>query len=799
MYSRCPIRTAFLLLFFCSITYSGTPISKKMLQSQIRLNSTNSDPWRPSPQTKLHNCGSLITTVSNYGVYGSPTSTEPSMKWPGEEGNNYLWAGSIWVAGMINGEKLVSGWDYLNTSEWQPTLGSTFVFGSEKAPQDHMVTYDDLEPNEAHQPLGIQVIERGLTWNTKKYDDFIVYEYEIENVGEDVINNFYVGWLFDFDILSIPDRTDQIWDDLVDYEGWDGEDTDSDELDVVDPLDLDEDGYTGYDEWGWPYGLPMNRDGIPSNPNFDANLIEPDGFFDEWQIILDSKGPVLHWQTNRNPAYKHAGEVAVLDGDTLRGYAIPRNTSYMFDHDNFETPGIDIGNRDGDFPAQGFAFCRLLYSDIIHETGVFPYLTADEDTMMRPYAHQWWEWSAFPGTDYEQYDFLAATHSFATQKNKHYHFMPLPFEIDAPVFDYRILQSTGPFITFRPGRKLRFVIVAGLGQGFQGMRENADAAVLAYYSGSKRSNPYQPSSPDFYAEDGDIHWSFASAPPSPRLNYSSLDEAIQLSWDNAPESVTNPMINKIDFEGYKVYRSVFDYKHWEMIAVFDNLDEPVLVKNTEGDILNSKKDLESGEIFHRDTPGYQTLQNYEYIKTDLPQITHAFIDSGGTFLGKVIARPRNGLKYYYSVVAYNSPQPARPPFPALDSQESAKDNYLQDEESGLPIPITPKRYYADGEEQNVILKNVKVVPNPYKGTSLFESMWEEKVQFTNLPPVCKISIFTPAGDLVDTIYHQDGTNSQFWPLITRNQMRAVSGLYLFVVETEKPEYEKYIGKMVIIR
>ena len=95
--------------------------------------------------------------------------------------------------------------------------------------------------------------------------------------------------------------------------------------------------------------------------------------------------------------------------------------------------------------------------------------------------------------------------------------------------------------------------------------------------------------------------------------------------------------------------------------------------------------------------------------------------------------------------------------------------------------------------------NIKVVPNPYKGTALFESRYEDKVRFTNLPPSCKISIFTITGDLVDTIYHNDATDAHLWDLISRNRQKVVSGLYIYVVETEEPEYKKEIGKFVIIR
>ena len=60
-------------------------------------------------------------------------------------------------------------------------------------------------------------------------------------------------------------------------------------------------------------------------------------------------------------------------------------------------------------------------------------------------------------------------------------------------------------------------------------------------------------------------------------------------------------------------------------------------------------------------------------------------------------------------------------------------------------------------------------------------------------------IFTMTGDLVETIYHDNGTDAELWDLISRNNQKAVSGLYVYVVETEQPKYEKFVGKFVIVR
>lgn len=766
-------RVLLIAIFLATGTFQTSAIARVK-----NINGSLAKPMaRPEQSTNVHNVGTIWNMVTNYGQYGDPNSVSPSMEWPGGSEAYYLWEGRFWAGGIVNGEKLVSHADYGNY-EWYPKDGSTFDWepNDSKSIQDGVVEYDDLYGIAGHTPMGIEVYERSLAWSMGDYDDFIAYEYEVRNVSENVIDGFFVSWVYDCDVAQLADPSEPHLDDLVDYDGWDGPESDKDLVDVVDPMDLDGDDATGYDEWGWPYGFPHNSSGQPTNPNYDASLAEPDGFYDAWQVLLDSEGPILRWQASVTDLERVAGEIAVVDGDTLKGYLLPRNSSYMYDDDYAQSPENDIGERGGSQPIPGFIGGRILYSDIINQTDVFPYRTTEEDTFMRPYAHQWWNWESDPGDDIEKYDYMSANHSASTQLGKHYYFLPNPFEVNAPVFDYRFLLSTGPFNQFAPGEVLRFVMVAAVGNGLQGMRQNLDFAMKAYYEGSKENpdNPDEVSDPYHPADwQWGRHWVLPIPPVVPGLVYSPATDgaAIELSWDNLPELTIDAMLNSIDFEGYKIYRSLYNASSWEMIYACDNREEPVLVKDSDGNIIN---ELDS---------------NGDPILVDLPAITHTYRDEGGTFLGREISTPVYGLQYFYAVVAYD------PDKAGLPSQESSKSNYLTNEK-GAPLAVVPR--YAPVPDD---MQNIKVVPNPYKGTALFESRYEDKIMFTNLPPACKISIFTLAGDLVDTIYHGDGYGDELWSLISRNQQKVVSGLYIYVVERDTPghDYDKFIGKFVIIR
>jgi hypothetical protein len=114
------------------------------------------------------------------------------------------------------------------------------------------------------------------------------------------------------------------------------------------------------------------------------------------------------------------------------------------------------------------------------------------------------------------------------------------------------------------------------------------------------------------------------------------------------------------------------------------------------------------------------------------------------------------------------------------------------------------------------LSNVRVVPNPFMGSSAFNNPnpietnpWVNRIRFINLPPDAKISIFTLAGDLVETIgageivyVSRDATvTGNFsgvaeWDLVTKNNQEVVSGLYIYVVESS---VGSTTGKFVIMR
>lgn len=101
------------------------------------------------------------------------------------------------------------------------------------------------------------------------------------------------------------------------------------------------------------------------------------------------------------------------------------------------------------------------------------------------------------------------------------------------------------------------------------------------------------------------------------------------------------------------------------------------------------------------------------------------------------------------------------------------------------------------------LDNVKVVPNPYIISSLYEREFGalrrepiRQLKFNNLPPKCTIFIFTIAGDKVQTLYHDSDNGTETWDLRGAGGREIAPGIYLYLVKTDTAEK---LGRFAVIK
>lgn len=100
-----------------------------------------------------------------------------------------------------------------------------------------------------------------------------------------------------------------------------------------------------------------------------------------------------------------------------------------------------------------------------------------------------------------------------------------------------------------------------------------------------------------------------------------------------------------------------------------------------------------------------------------------------------------------------------------------------------------------GEKISKELNKIRVVPNPYIVSSLYEPEFGElrreplrQIQFINLPPECTIYIFTIDADLVQTIYHSSTSGTATWDLRAAGGREIAPGIYIYVVKTKDSEH-----------
>lgn len=105
--------------------------------------------------------------------------------------------------------------------------------------------------------------------------------------------------------------------------------------------------------------------------------------------------------------------------------------------------------------------------------------------------------------------------------------------------------------------------------------------------------------------------------------------------------------------------------------------------------------------------------------------------------------------------------------------------------------------YSDPHQVTSELNKIRVVPNPYIVSSLYEREFGElrreplrQIQFVNLPTECTIYIFTIDADLIKTINHNATNGTEVWDLRTEGGREVAAGIYIYVVQTKNSDYKE---------
>jgi hypothetical protein len=210
-----------------------------------------------------HTNGLYWVSVYNSLEVGFNLSDEDVYRglWPAPDGDDYLYHGGLWF-GIKIGDTIyvIEHYHQGNDMEWIPKppceffcLQSDDPNWSQRPPYveqigefDTWTICNDWAATEAG-PVGLDAERHTFSWSIPNHNDYVVHQFLVRNLSGDDLNNFYLGFPYDFDVGGG-------WDYLDDLLGYEGNDT--------------------TDEWT-----------NPTNPGEHWTVQTPDGIPDEYDAV----------------------------------------------------------------------------------------------------------------------------------------------------------------------------------------------------------------------------------------------------------------------------------------------------------------------------------------------------------------------------------------------------------------------------------------------------------------------------------------------------------------------------------
>ena len=711
--------------------------------SQIQNRTTNSmGPLKKSAVDDYNNfttVGQIGMTVTNFGVIGEGWNNpdQPSCRYKQyadieqEEIEHFSYAG-LWIGGEVKGQKRVSTAIVDGVFDYG---AEGFEFSTSTSPNDTITIKSSIETSKYFDP------------NAVSHQDFVCNFNDFSNIvnhkpmGIRVHQESY-AWSYSFaDAFVILDYTIYNESNLLDPtgEGWD-----------ITNL------YAGL--WA---------DASVANMNY-TSIYEPGGGFSWYdnqdgfdQTIYDAYPDDEFYGLERDIAYQYD-----VDGDN--GYA----QSYV----GFRVLGTDYVPRD--------------YWDTYYRQWVWSTSSNAE------YAEY-----VMPVDDAQRYDFMQ-TSVPAKPGVAGYTAAGYPNTPDSWLF----LLSAGPFgkhpdadstnWVLKPGESVNIAIAVVCAEWATSsltddeerkamLYANSDWAQTAYNGEDVNGNGYLEPSED---TDGDgimDRYILPAPPPSPKVRIVSESGKATIYWGKAPEKAQDPLTQREDFEGYRLYsrsKTSTSSEQWTLMGQFDLKND--IGYNTGLD--NIKLTKEEATVIEDDV---ETL-NFSIVKGDT--MYFKIVENDTMYYRFVNEGIQSGWpdRNVYAVTSYDQGDPAT----GLESMESNKI-------TNMTYVIAGKKPQTEDFDQKV-----GVYPNPYKARAIWDgySEREKMIWFYNLPADAEVCIFTLSGELVDKFKHNSDTyngsdignlselagdknivfsgGEHAWDLITKWDQAIATGLYLFTVE-----------------
>ena len=239
---------------FMSLVFSDAfARSKEAGKEKKRVESIRQTQVLPFPQQRVHRMSQVNACMTNWALIGSwmrdPDHMEspggcfmddpdseaiaPSFEFPAGSALEHLFQGGIWIGAKINDTIYTSvgcdGWFWIYElwpdKEPQGVIMERSTYSvrcyspDAISHQDIIAVYTDtsadipLSPdprdpwdNRKHFPLDVKVTQKSYSWDIPGFDKFIIAEYIIENIGNQILSQIYIGLFIDADIMHVDEN-----------------------------------------------------------------------------------------------------------------------------------------------------------------------------------------------------------------------------------------------------------------------------------------------------------------------------------------------------------------------------------------------------------------------------------------------------------------------------------------------------------------------------------------------------------------------------------------------------------------
>jgi len=810
----------------------------------------------PNLQFDVHNIGKLAMTISNQGTFGTGFLSSPicdggecpSAEYPINSNIEYLFSGALWIGAVVGRDTLVSvgadGW-YTGINELLPDPGDAGAIISRSSlksktnysddaisEQDFICTFTDTftDPgltgvddfdNRPHIPLNVAVKQSSYAWSYDYSEDFILFDYQITNIGAFPIKSLYLAVYIDGDVYHKSNESSGYDDDICGFRRTvampPGYGITEDTVNIAWIADNDGDPTT---DGSWAYTSPVGVTGtrVVRTPN------------DSLQYAFN------WWISNGNAAQDFGPRLAGSDTDPFYSFGThlgtptgDKNKYYIMSHNEFDYD--------------------QLFTAVNHESE--GYLPPPKPEQARTFAdgYDTRYLLSFGPFDVDPGDTLPVTLAYLAGDD--FHVDPDDFKDYFDPFTPEVFYSKLSFDDFGTNARWASWVYDNPGVDSDGPDIDLDGDPtndsgkfnwVYTWTDTTATDPSDSFIVDsekvYYAGDGIPDFRGASPPPPPEIKVYPSFASVTLRWNGQEsENAIDVFSRQQDFEGYRVYLSrgerlsdyvlltsfdLNDYKVYEfneVLLTWDQYETPLTL-----DSLRQMYGPAFDPSVYDDPTRYFTdprnnallyfrAQDWnESDVTDPLGIHKVYPEASKT--DSTDTNDEGLLRYYDYEYTIPNLQPSVPYYFSVTAFDYGSLNVDLGALESSPLVNAVMDYpLPSGDEVEDQALEVLVYPNPYRIDGNYADFGYENrdrtrsaersraIHFANLPNICTIRIYTLNGDLVRELEHNypnggPGSQHETWDVISRNTQAVVTGIYLWHVESDMGDQ---IGKLVIMK